>query len=347
MKSEKSWSEIIADWEKQTYMRLVCIIDDEKEYDIITSLANVKVREGTDEYEIYPEERQIIAGTFPTMVSALLNRGYGILKNRAPLRFGILNNHTSWRGSNLPNMNPLHEKFKTFNCNFPKNTNKIPDIGKYFDIDKDMNMEDIAGQSENYKESKRIISDDPLWIKLSDHSSSTANMYKTITKGSMLTQSHIKDGTVAARYHDWGKCHNIFKESFFIDLNTEERKMREKYAWAKRRPRVKTNDKFCHDLVAGAGLMMLGFPFIISWLVITHHGNFRTFMPDVNDFLPSTDLGDGIVTKDVNINVKGSEYKNQFNALYEEYGPFKLGYLESILRAADIRTSKIDTGEVI
>ena len=123
--------------------------------------------------------------------------------------------------------------------------------------------------------------------------------------------------------------------------------MREKYTWAKRRPRIKTNDKFYHDLIAGAGSTVLGFPFIISWLVISHHGRFRTSIPDINDFLPSTDLGDGIIAKSVNISLKDTEYKSKFNALYEEYGPFKLGYLESMLRVADIRISKIESGEVL
>ena len=89
--------EIITYWKKQnTYKRLVCVIDDEKEYQLIENLAgDVKVRNGKDEYEIYPEERQIIVGTFPTMVSALLNRGYGIHKNKWPIKFGVLNNDVS------------------------------------------------------------------------------------------------------------------------------------------------------------------------------------------------------------------------------------------------------------
>ena len=78
------------------------------------------------------------------------------------------------------------------------------DVGKYFDIDdENVDVENIAGKPENYPETKRIINNDPLWIKLSDHLSSTVNMYKMITNENILNRKYIEIGTASARYHDW------------------------------------------------------------------------------------------------------------------------------------------------
>ena len=103
MRNPQEWADDITAWVRMgdwRPRRLVCVTDDEKEHETIREAArrSVPVSRATDEWEIFPEVFQIVTGDAATLVSGALNRGYGVLPAKWPIRFGLLNNDVAWRG---------------------------------------------------------------------------------------------------------------------------------------------------------------------------------------------------------------------------------------------------------
>ena len=80
-------------------------------------------------------------------------------------------------------------------------------------------------------------------------------------------------------------------------------------------------------------------------MVLSHHGRFRTCMPDVSDDLPAADLGGGVLMGGVSINMTSDTHRKMFLWLYRDHGLFILAYLEALLRAAGIRTGRSEAAE--
>ncbi len=357
MNNPQVWADDIAAWMRmgdRRPRRLVCVIDDENEHETIREAAGrgVPVRRATDEWEIYPEVCQIVTGDAATLVSGALNRGYGIRQAKWPIRFGLLNNDVAWRGVSTKAMSELSSlrwklgarRVDERHVFIDKNRIRMDSL---FDIDSGLHsdIEDIVGEPpcKLPPAKERTDTGSSLWVPLADHLSRTVDVMGSICRG--IRCGFDLDLSTAARYHDWAKAHQAFKDAFFADLSPAERAMRDTTAWAKRRPRIWTDKTFFHDLVGGCAMMSSCMPPIPIYLVLSHHGRFRTRIPDVSDAIPAADLGGGIHADDMDVNVKSSAHRKMFLWLYETYGPFLLSYLEALLRVADIRASRLDTGE--
>ena len=357
MRNPQAWADDIAAWvrmENRRPRRLVCVTDDEKEHEIIREAAGhgVPVRRASDEWEICPEVCQIVTGDAATLVSGALNRGYGVRPAKWPIRFGLLNNDVMWRGIPTKAMSELSGLRRKLGarrvderCGFADKCSIR--IDALFDIDGGLHsdIEDVVGEPPcklpPIKE--RAVSGSPLWVPLADHLSNTVDIMGTICRGAQC--GFNLDLLTAARYHDWAKAHQAFKDAFFADLNPAERAMRDSTAWAKRRPRIQTDKTFFHDLIGGCAMMASWMPPIPIYLVLSHHGRFRTRIPNVSDAIPAADLGGGILADGMDVNVKSGAHRKMFLWLYETYGPFLLSYLEALLRVADMRAGRLDTGE--
>ena len=346
--------DIDAWWKSGQHTRLVIPITDEKEAGEIKEIAGkisdkIKTRDFSDEWEIYPEERQIIIGSHIELLSSALNRGYKTEKTKWPIRFGMLHNDVEWTASDslLDGFYAYHDKFDSYNAKFPKSEIKLDiDIDKLFNIE-DGDYQDIIELTENYDyipaEKPVNKNDTPIWITLAKHSSDIVNVFNQLAFARILDTQAYESTKIAARFHDWGKAHKKFKDAFFVDLTDDEIKERQNIAWAKRRPRITTNPDYFHDLVGGCGLMQLGL-YLPGYLVLTHHGRFRTSLPDDNNiyYIPKTDFGNSVYLDEITISIK--QY-SEFQKLYDYLGPFKLAYLEGLVRISDIRVSREETGE--
>ena len=357
MRNLQAWADDISSWRRMGDLRprrLVCVTGDEKEHEIIREAAehDVPVRRASDEWEICPEVCQIVTGDSATLVSGALNRGYGVLPAKWPIRFGLLNNDVMWRGESTKAMSDLSDlrlKLGEHNigeCRWFAGKSRIP-IDALFDTDGGLHsdVEDMVGEPpcKLPPVKERTDTGSAMWVPLADHLSNTVDIMSTICKGAQC--GFNLDLLTAARYHDWAKAHQTFKDAFFADLDPAERAMRNSTAWAKRRPRIQTDKTFFHDLMGGCAMMASWMPPIPIYLVLSHHGRFRTRIPDVSDALPAADLGGGILADGVDVNVKSGAHRKMFLWLYETYGPFLLSYLEALLRVADMRASRLDTGE--
>ena len=162
--------------------------------------------------------------------------------------------------------------------------------------------------------------------------------------------AHIME--TAAQFHDWGKAHQVFQDTMHrAGLGAD-------VLWAKSPGKGKHNQPhFRHELASALAMIESGVPDLAAYLVAAHHGkvrmNIRSMpgeesLPDrrmargikEGDSLPNLHFG-GAVTLSLAISELGIAEDGRLgwtaraDRLLREYGPFRLAFLELILRSAD------------
>jgi CRISPR-associated endonuclease/helicase Cas3 len=174
----------------------------------------------------------------------------------------------------------------------------------------------------------------------------------------------------AARWHDAGKAHPVFQRT----MRKANPKLNDSQLWAKSGTSGRLfhgRRHFRHELASALAALQHGLPFEVAYLIATHHGKVRLSirtLPDEGpqpddaetmfaqgvwngDQLPEIDLGGemcGAVTIDLSPMRLGGEtsWSGRALALRDVLGPFRLAYLEALLRAADVRASKNERKEL-
>jgi CRISPR-associated endonuclease/helicase Cas3 len=171
----------------------------------------------------------------------------------------------------------------------------------------------------------------------------------------------------AARWHDVGKGLPVCQKAMHASPTPDPTRL---LAKSGRKGRLHYDKygrpHFRHEL--GSALAVLGrhpeWPFAVAYLIAAHHGRVRLSIRAVpgeespepekafalgvrqGDPLPEVDLGGGVTcpatTLDLSPMRLGGEASWTARALrlLAELGPFRLGYLEAVLRAADVRASR-------
>ncbi len=219
------------------------------------------------------------------------------------------------------------------------------------------------------------------YVTLKLHAEDTAEeMTKLLDQLGSLTQPFVdRDLLVdAARWHDAGKVHPAFQEMLMRNL-PEDDERRAKGPWAKsdqkhggRNPRR----FFRHELASALSWMAAGRPDIGAYVVAAHHGKVRLslrsrpgeepapfaqggrFAHGVydGDTLPEADLGEGLVVPEQTLSLAcmelggddaGPSWADRMQRLLETHGPFRLAYVEMLVRVADWRASKRRAPKVV
>lgn len=213
---------------------------------------------------------------------------------------------------------------------------------------------------------------------ISSHTDKVVNeLEKLIRKGLLATDKETfeSDLLMAARWHDVGKVHPVcqqaFEEKAAMSLPDGE-------FWAKtdaeRQIRYKRR-YFRHELASALALLQSGQGSSLAvYLVAAHHGKVRVSvqnMPDEKpprdggdpdriyargvcdgDLLPAVNLGGGVMFDGAELDLKVAMFgRNDRNCpswtetvknIINELGPFKLAYLEALLRIADWKASSTE-----
>lgn len=212
-----------------------------------------------------------------------------------------------------------------------------------------------------------------VWQELSKHSTEAH-----VELGRLLDELPQPNGfreplLTAIRWHDLGKAHWVFRHALPNGIPDPF----EIYAKGKGRWKKYLRPHFRHELASALAVLQESddripeqYRDLIAYLVAAHHGKVRLSirsLPGENkpsdlgvryargvwdgDPLPETDLGDGVIAPAVTLSLEPMEmgrsvdgspsWAERMLALRDDpkLGPFRLAYLESLLRAADMRVS--------
>ncbi len=225
--------------------------------------------------------------------------------------------------------------------------------------------------------------DDPLsWVtyrqSLADHTRMVAEELRDIL--GHLSGLGIDDFEgeleIAAAKHDWGKAHPVMQatlhnvvEPDFADPTFEflAKQRRDDAALRHSRPH------FRHELASALAMVAAGDPDLAAYLAAAHHGRVRVgirSMPGESlsggravargiregDVLPACVLATGVSVPEMTLSLETMElgigedgqraWTDRALRLRDEIGPFRLAFLEMLLRAADERASAKKASEV-
>jgi CRISPR-associated endonuclease/helicase Cas3 len=164
----------------------------------------------------------------------------------------------------------------------------------------------------------------------------------------------------AALKHDWGKIHKIFQDTMRQGGEAPE-PLAKQCGWSKH-----SVPHFRHELASALAMIATGDSDLAAYLVAAHHGKIRLgirSMPGEGDertrgiadgeILEACTLASGVeappvtLRRDVmRLGAEGGSWTERMLRLRDELGPFRLAYLEMLLRAADEAASETPGTEV-
>lgn len=178
----------------------------------------------------------------------------------------------------------------------------------------------------------------------------------------------------AARKHDWGKAHPVFQQTMYgiaKEAASAEWRPPELLGKQARGQGLRRHNRrwFRHELASALAMLAAEDPDLAAYLAASHHGkvrlNIRSMPGEVDgdgrngrvargirepgDRLFAADLGGGVCMEETELSLgvmnlgvaeDGTEgWSDRMLRLLEKEGPFRLAYLEMLLRAADGRGS--------
>jgi CRISPR-associated endonuclease/helicase Cas3 len=210
------------------------------------------------------------------------------------------------------------------------------------------------------------------WVELTDHLEHVSGQATRLTAELRIEEPWAVALVEAARWHDVGKAHPEFQQRLTSPVaGTPERAPRENVLWAKsaHRKRAATERPyFRHELASALAWLKAGpeidprLGSLIAFLIAAHHGKVRLSIRSVpdeqdglvrgiaeGDRLPEVPLPGGTTLPSLALSLApvhlGEEsWQGRVLRLRDdpELGPFRLAWLEAVLRAADAQASNAE-----
>ena len=229
------------------------------------------------------------------------------------------------------------------------------------------------GNDDDPYSSKRTI-----WQTIAAHTNKVVEEMESILQalGALLTQGEACQLVHAARWHDWGKAHDIFQNALTASANPDFDLPDALHRWAKSSGKSARYGRphFRHELASALAMLAQGHSDLACYLVAAHHGKVRLSIRSLpgekpapngarfargvweGDRMPPVNLGGDVIAPEVTLSLAPMElglgadgrpsWAERVLQLLESYGPFRLAYLEALLCAADRRASANAHSEV-
>ncbi len=230
------------------------------------------------------------------------------------------------------------------------------------------------GEVPDFDEADRLTFGAQDYVTLAVHAEDTAEeMTRLLEALSALTSgtAPVQDLVDAARWHDAGKAHAAFQQMMIDKLPSDDER-RSGGPWAKSdRVHSGRNPRrfFRHELASALAWTAAGKSDLGAFMVAAHHGKVRLslrarpgeeppgsdpsrrFAHGVHDgdHLPAIDLGSGVAVPEQALSLacmelggggESASWADRMLRLLEEHGPFRLAYVEMLIRIADWRASR-------
>ncbi len=235
-----------------------------------------------------------------------------------------------------------------------------------FDRDAKEPVDPVAGLASEPPEGASSDRERGAWVSIADHSEGVCRHLESLLGqlGSAVSEEETRALRLAARHHDWGKAHEVFQTAMRAEA-TLPLSIANAYL-AKRVGRAPRYIRrgFRHELASAlAYLATTDSDGLVTYLIASHHGRVRLGARSLpgehrsnggtssvlgcrdGDELPSVDLGGGTVTAPTTLALLPLElggdrpYTDLALGLLERLGPYRLSFLEALLRVADGRQS--------
>jgi CRISPR-associated endonuclease/helicase Cas3 len=231
------------------------------------------------------------------------------------------------------------------------------------------------GAPPDFDESDSLTYGAADYITLKLHAEDTAEeMGKLLLELKSITSAMVDDQLLvdAARWHDLGKAHAAFQGMLTARLPDNDPR-RAAGPWAKSDGKHGARNArrfFRHELASALAWLAEGKPDLGAFVVAAHHGKVRLslrarpgeelpagaastmrFAHGIHDgdTLPAVHLGAGLVVPEQKLSLacmelggggEGASWADRMLRLLEEFGPFRLAFLETLVRIADWRASQ-------
>jgi CRISPR-associated endonuclease/helicase Cas3 len=235
-------------------------------------------------------------------------------------------------------------------------------------------------QPEGFDDDPDTLRDDA--VLLPDHSRHVRDETKRLCGALGVPATEAKAAIAASLWHDFGKAHDVFKARCGLDPDAAPLAKTPNYNWRIKDVRETDGGKkrdrnrryFRHELASALAWLRHGPPGedhdLIAYLIAAHHGKVRLrlrALPDERgpDDKPETRFARGVWDGDrlpaLSVNeltipvteltldvmeigggATGRSWVARTLALLEEYGPFRLAFLEALVRLADWRASEAE-----
>ena len=199
----------------------------------------------------------------------------------------------------------------------------------------------------------QFYDDDPPfshWLTLDVHSGDAAEYLdqRRPKLNQLMGQPEIDLLVDCARWHDWGKAHEIWQQyanglafGDFVAKST-------KYSNPRRM------NGYRHELASAIAAGQQGATFLAQYVIAAHHGKVREHLEEPNgsginrtaprgvvlgSLIPSCTLG-GQSMPEIVLDFDPDPWKRNLKKLLKEFGAFKLWYLETLIRNADVQVSR-------
>jgi len=226
---------------------------------------------------------------------------------------------------------------------------------------------DVTGPASDSDDAELYTFRSSRFVTLAEHASDAADEMARMQPIVHIPGLPWETLQKAARWHDLGKVHDVFQAMLVQSLEPSDSR-RTEGPWAKsdgQGGRV-GRPHFRHELASALALMVCGGEDLEVYLVAAHHGkvrmtlraragekepsNGRLFALGVwdGDALPAADLGGAIIVPATTLSLvcmqlggglEARSWLDRMSGLLAEHGPFRLAFLETLVRIADWRAT--------